>query len=654
MRSVVWGEDFVEFSDDFGTHRADLETGAVDTVERETAAEDTEARPRLVARGFPQTWPSQYEVPSPGGGAFLGLDGHDLKLRLRSGVVRELTRDGTQQRPWELRGASFSHDGRVLFALRSDHRGVGRLPLDDWKSTPAPPTTLPWPGAGGPLPPPSGALFSTSQGGGESVGRIDVDLGGDPYVRVLGFRGDATEVMVATLDRTAQRVRVLAVDAMEGTVRTVLEETTATSFAFPPNFVFRALNAGGGLGFASLADDEHFVWASERSGWRQLYLYRFDGTLVRPLTRGERPVVAFGGADLEGGTFLYTASSDPKRPYDVHVHLGSLDGTADRRLSVTAGQHRIAVSPAGRFYLDTHSTTHRLPMTELRRADGELLAVLSRGGLPDGTHFVPPEHFTAKAADGVTELYGVLLKPANFDPERRYPVIENIYGGAFVTYVPHSFDSGTPWYGDLLFDAGYVEVVIDARGTPGRGRAFQDVAHRRLGQHEIADHAAALRQAAASRPWMDMERVGIFGNSYGGYFAFRALLQAPDTYRAAVAAGLPVMDGDIPAMSTEVYLGRYEEGSEAWRGASNLELVHQLEGELLLVQGTLDTNTPLFGTLRAADALIEAEKHFEMLVVPGANHQMRTGESSRRRYFMERIVRFFDRHLAAETIGGRD
>lgn len=593
------------------------------------------ALPRLVSRGFPATWADEWEVRSPDRSFFASVSDRNLQLRTVEGEVTRLTSDGDRERPWTMRGLSWSPDSRRLFAVKADRRGMRRLHLTDWTDPLREPAYRPWPSVSGKQPAFSGAIFEP--GGGN---RLDVAWGEDPYYRVLGWRKDASEVFVATVSRDVKRIRVVAFDARTGDGRVVLTEESPTFFDFPPNVTHRE-----GVGFHFLDDDAHFVWASQRSGWKHFYLYGVDGKLVRRLTEGDFPVERFGGANMETREYLYTARSDQTRPYDIHVHRGSLDDTEFVVLSETTGQHDIQVAPSGDFYLDTHSTTARLPVTELRRADGSLVRLVAKSSLPPGTTFSPPEHFVAKAADGKTDIHGAIFKPVNFDPRKTYPVIENIYAGAFISYVPHRFDAGTPWYGDYLFEHGFVEVVIDGRGTPGRSKPFQDVVHGNLGRHEIADHAAALRQAARTRPWMDMSRVGIFGNSFGGYFTMRALLQAPDTYHAGFVAGLPVLNDNAVAPATECYLGIYDEESPAWRYASNLRLVGELDGHVRLVKGAMDVNTPLYGTMQMSEALLGAGKHFDMLILPDANHHYRAEKRSYRDYVKRDIVRYFDKRL---------
>lgn len=598
-------------------------------------AQDDPALPRLAIESFPRTWADQLEIQSPDGRAFLGIVEHNVFVRSLTGEPLFATSDGTLTRPWQLRGAAWSPDGRKLVTFRMDTTGLKRLHIVDWNNPYDASETFVQGRSAGPLPTHSGAIFDRETGE-----RLDFELGSEPYIRSLGWRSDSTEVFVAKLSRDAKGLEIVAVDASTGNQRTVLVEESDTFLYFPPNVMYRE-----GVPFHLLRDNEHFVWGSERSGWMQFYLYSLNGDLLGRITEGGYPVVQFGGQTADGRRILYTASGNTVRPYDTQVYSAAVTGGQVRKLSDGPGRHEIQVSPSGEFYLVKHSTTATLPVTELRRQDGALVRVLSKATLPSGVSFMAPEHFTTKAADGTTDIHGVIFKPAGFDSRKPYPVVENIYAGPFVTYVPYRFDSRRPYYGSFLFEAGYVEVVIDGRGTPGRGKAFQDVVYRSLGRHEIADHATALVQAAESRPWMDMCRVGVFGNSYGGYFAVRALLQAPDVYDVAVAAGTPVRDQDDSAAATEAYIGPYRPDSKLWMQASNLPLLHHLNGKLLLIQGTSDVNTPLHGSFKIADGLIQAGKQFDMLVLPNVNHHYHGAGFSRRAYMEQSIVRYFDEHL---------
>jgi dipeptidyl aminopeptidase/acylaminoacyl peptidase len=270
----------------------------------------------------------------------------------------------------------------------------------------------------------------------------------------------------------------------------------------------------------------------------------------------------------------------------------------------------------------------------------------------------PPEEFVAKAADGRTDLHGVLYKPFDFDPAKRYPVIEMLYAGPQRTNIARTFlsfmglspaeEGPTATTVQALAQLGYIGVIVDARGTPQRGKAFQDVVYGNFGRNEIPDHVAALRSAAATRPYMDLNRVGVFGHSFGGYFSARAMLLAPDLYRVGVASGMssPGVDGSNGA-SMEGYLDLVTRNPGAYAYASNLPLVDRLRGELLIIAGTTDANTPFANAMKMVDALVTAGKHFDLVVLPERNHittfSGRTGD-----YWREAVRRHFAEHLPPE------
>ena len=288
------------------------------------------------------------------------------------------------------------------------------------------------------------------------------------------------------------------------------------------------------------------------------------------------------------------------------------------------------------FFVVSHSTPSRPPVTELRRADGSLVRLLSEANVEalDELAWRPPEEFVVKAADGETELHGVLYRPFDFDPEKKYPVIDIIYARHQRSIIPTSFTSN--WWGvpaQALAQLGFITFIVEGRGTSERGEAFHNAIYGKVGRVEIEDHVAALRQLAAERPYMDLDRVGIMGNSYGGYAAIRALLIAPDLYRVGVASAPPIHPGPL-------FLGPPEESEEAYRYASNLNFADRLEGKLLLIHGTADEYYPLSGTLQFIEALIQAKKPYDLMLMPDRGHFNLGGG-----YWRETVRRYFQEHL---------
>ncbi len=318
----------------------------------------------------------------------------------------------------------------------------------------------------------------------------------------------------------------------------------------------------------------------------------------------------------------------------------------------TGGRRRlpegIQFAPSKEFFLDTHSSTSRPPAVELRRADGTLLQTLSRANidaLEEELKWRPPEEFVVRAADGKTDLYGLLFKPYDFDPNKKYPVIEYIYAGPQVNLWPWTFTiDAQPLMARIppaLAQLGFIVFGLDARGTPQRGKELQDVVYGNFGRYEIPDHVAALKQLAEERPYIDLSRVGIYGYSWGGYFTIRALLLAPDVYHVGVAGGAGV---DASAGGHESYLGLPQKNKEGYEYASNLRLARNLKGKLLILHGTSDRNARFSQAMKMVEALIQAGKPYDLLIFPGKNHfNARVGTSGR--YMREAIRRYFQEHL---------
>lgn len=353
--------------------------------------------------------------------------------------------------------------------------------------------------------------------------------------------------------------------------------------------------------------------------------------------------------DEKASWVYFTAHADRQRPYDTHLYRVSLQGEGFMQLTEATGSHgSIHFAPSKEFFLDSHSSLDRAHRVELRRADGTLLQTLAQANIEalKELKWSPPEEFVVKAADGETDLYGVLFKPCDFDPGKKYPVIEYIYAGPQMLVVPRTFMGGDWWLARMpvgaqaLAQLGFVIFIVDGRGTPGRGKEFQDVVYGNFGRHEIPEHVAVLKQLAATRPYMDLSRVGIYGHSWGGYFTIRAMLLAPDVYHVGVAsAGLAEPIGTTPV---EPYLGFLQDNKEAYEYASNLRLAGNLKGKLLLLIGT---SGPLFEqNMKMVEAFIRAGKPYDLNVFPEQGHDFIKNPIARR-YYWETLRRYFQEHL---------
>ena len=428
-----------------------------------------------------------------------------------------------------------------------------------------------------------------------------------------------------------------------GALRTILEETQPTfirGIARTPVNPLTLIDGG-----------KRFIYISERDGWDHMYLYSIDGTLIRRLTSGSFPVIQLIDVDLAGGWVYFTAH-DQAKAYDTHLYRVKLDGTGFQRLTEAEGVHSVSLSPSKAFFLDSHSSLSRPPSVELRTTDGRLVQTMATADLTafNAVGWKPPEEFVVKAADGKTDIYGTLHKPHDFDPAKKYPVVESIYAGPLVPWIQRGFFVGRGRYNQAMAELGFIVITTDGRGSTDRGKAFQDVVYGKFGQHEIPEHVAVLKQVAATRPYMDLNRVGVFGGSFGGYFAIRAMLTAPDVYHVGVAfAPVTALDDNI-AGYMEPYMDLPQNNRSGYEAGSLLPLAGNLRGRLLMVHGTSDIDANFSGTMKMAEAFIRAGRFFDLIVMPEATHGL---YGPHERYFQDAEARYLVEHLITRPARAR-
>jgi dipeptidyl-peptidase-4 len=313
------------------------------------------------------------------------------------------------------------------------------------------------------------------------------------------------------------------------------------------------------------------------------------------------------------------------------------------------GVHAAVLSPTGKAFLDTWSSTTEVPTTVLRTADGTPVREVFRPDTTalDALGLTPPEEFSVKAADGVTDLWGVLFKPRDFDPSASYPVIDYVYGGPQMTIAPHGF----PWTGvtvaaSAMTELGACVVVLDGRGTPGRSKAFHDVVFKSWAGHLADDHAEALIQLAATRPYLDLDHVGVNGHSWGGYSSTRLLADRPDVFTAAVSSA-PGYD-PYSSVLYECYLGLPQElgGRAVYEAANPFTLASAVTGHLMIVCGTSDHAT-WTDAVKMSDALIRAGVDHELVPLPEQYHGY---QLSHDRYYYRKLSGFFAEHLGTRRL----
>jgi dipeptidyl aminopeptidase/acylaminoacyl peptidase len=570
---------------------------------------------------------------SPDGRAVAVGDGG---VTLRDAAGRPtMTRPAAPGRYWELPQQPWSPNSRYLLAWQVDQRGMHTLPLIDYSKVIETSSSVPYAKVGTPLARLS--LFAIDRSSAR-LRRLAIPAD-EGYLFLAGWR-DATRALVLHLSRDGKRLRLFEVDAGGAPARLVLTEERADSFVGDLNFVSDSWQ----FQVTPLADGKRFLWMSERDGYRHAYLYGYDGQLQRRVTQGQFPVlrIAAVAPDLSAA---YAIGASEQAPYDQLLYAARLDGGGMTRLSAQGGVHRISVGPGARYYTDGYSDlAHPRQWAVAPSAGGAGVVYASADASALGAiGYQPPEAVQVLAADGSTVLHGRLYKPADFDPQRRYGVIDVIYGAPFTSLVPNSFN-GTSM-GNLasaLAQMGFVTVVLDARGAPGRGKAFHDAHYGKIGQGEIGEHVSALQQLAATRPYMDLARAGIHGHSWGGYFALRGMLTAPDFFKAGYAGAPGALEEE--AVINEPNLGLRSVNPDGYRRGANEPLAGQLKGALRIMHGSADTNAPLGSTMRMTEAFIKAGKHVELLIMPGQGH---TPEGPEGRYYFDDVSMFFERTLGA-------
>ncbi|MBV9169754.1 MAG: DPP IV N-terminal domain-containing protein, partial [Chloroflexi bacterium] len=449
--------------------------------------------------------------------------------------------------------------------------------------------------------------------------------------------------------RGCQSLALVAVDGATGAARSLLEEYSETGI--DPH-----LTSAGKPNVRTFDNGSRVLWFSQRDGWGHLYVYdATTGELLEQLTSGAWAVADVLHMD-EVGRWVYftavgtTAASDP---YFELLYRVSLDGGEPQLLTPEDATHRITFSPSGDFFIDSYSRVDQPPVTVLRSATGDVLIELERADIEDlvATGWTCPERFCVKARDGSTDIYGVLIRPTSFNGNSQLPVLDDIYAGPQTNRAPASFAGYTSpshqhpshaargfWHAQALAELGFAVVMVDGLGMPFRSKAFRDWSFRNVGDGGIEDHVVALRQLALQHPYLDLERVGIYGHSAGGYASTHAMLRFPEFFKVAVSSAGNHDHRLDKATWIERYMGLPV--GDYYCEQANSTLADNLRGKLLLIHGEMDENVHVASTLQLVDALIKADKDFDLLLLPNRPHAC-TDDL----YFIRRRWDYFVRHL---------
>ncbi len=611
--------------------------------------------------------PPPSSVVSPDGKRAVFIRDHDLWVRdLETGRDAPLTTDGVEDYGYGTNNAgwvrsdrpvvTWSPDSRRIATFRQDERGVGMMylvrtqvgepELEAWR--------YPLPG--------DSVIFR--------IERLVIDVTGPEAPRVVRFDmppdahrsmvtdhvacgsglcdllwyPDGSHVAFVSSSRDHKHAWVRVVDAGSGEVRTLFEETSDTQVGdASANENWRVLPGSGEL-----------IWWSERDDWVHLYLYDLEtGALKNRITTGDGNVVEIVYVDEDDRTLFFTGQGrEPGRdPYFRHLYRIGFDGTDERLLTPEDADHSISMSPTGEAFIDTYSTADTPPVSVLRDTDGTVTTVLEKADISRllATGWNPPTPITMKARDGTTDIYGMMFTPTRMDSTKKYPMVDYIYPGPQSGSVRGRSFSTARGDHQALAELGFVVVAIDGMGTPGRSKAFHDAYYGHMGDNTLPDQVAGIRQLAERYPWIDIDRVGIWGHSGGGFAAAAAMFWYPDFFKVGIAESGNHDNRNYEDDWGERYEGLLVPGANGegdnYADEANQNFAANLKGKLLLAHGGMDSNVPPSNTLLVVEKLIEANKDFDLLIIPDARH----GYGAASSYMMRRRWDYFVRHLMGAT-----
>jgi len=452
---------------------------------------------------------------------------------------------------------------------------------------------------------------------------------------------DGRTLAFVSTDRGHKSATLRVADAATGAVRDVHTETVETQYQSAP-----ALSS---VNWRYLPESNEFVWFSQKSDWGHLYLHDLStGKEKRQLTRGNWNVARVARIDAASRALWFegVGREAGRDPYFVHFYKVGLDGGDVQLLTPEDASHTITASGDGKRFVDVYSTTTSPPIAVLRDADGRQLAELARTDITrlKAAGWVAPEDFTVKARDGKTDLYGLMFKPSRFDANKKYPIITYIYPGPQVGSVGRRGFAPARSDHQALAELGFVVIALDGMGTPLRSKSFQDAWYGDMADNTLPDQVAALKQLAARHAWIDASRAGMWGHSGGGNATATAMFRYPDVYKVGIAES-----GNHDNLSYEDDWGeRYHglmakkaDGSSNYTAQDNAAHAKNLKGKLFLLHGLMDDNVPPQSTLLVVDALVKANKDFDLLLLPHARH----GYGIDGYYVMRRRWDYFVRNL---------
>jgi dipeptidyl aminopeptidase/acylaminoacyl peptidase len=468
----------------------------------------------------------------------------------------------------------------------------------------------------------------------------DVTCGRDGGWDDVKWSKDGKSLAFVSTSRDHRQEWFRIADLQTGKVRTVFDEKVATYYESGNDMV----------NWQYLPETNEAIWFSERDGWGQLYLYDLKtGKLKQQITHGEGNVTQVLHVDPATRTIWFRGVGKEAGvdPYYQQFYKIGFDGKHQTLLTPEKADHTISLSDDGRYFVDAYSTPVTAPVTVLRDAnDGRTLSEVAKADISrlTATGWQPPQPFTVKARDGKTDLYGLMFKPTHFDPNKKYPIVDYVYPGPQTGSVgSRSFSAGRVDH-QALAELGFIVVAIDGMGTPWRSKAFHDAYFERIEDNTLPDQVAGVKELGKRYPWIDLDRVGVWGHSGGGNATAGAMFHYPEFFKVGIAESGNHENRNYEDDWAEKWQGllkKNPDGSTNYDKQANQSFAANLQGHLMLAHGTMDDNVPPYETLLVVDALIKANKDFDLVLIPNVHH----GYAAASTYMMRRRWDYFVRYL---------
>ncbi|MFD1874390.1 S9 family peptidase [Hymenobacter bucti] len=448
-------------------------------------------------------------------------------------------------------------------------------------------------------------------------GSLSDDISSSGTFDDVDWSPDASQLAFVSTSRDHKQESVRVADATTGAVREVFEETVPTQYE----------SGQHAINWRYLPKTKEVIWYSERDNWGQLYLYDAgSGKVKHQITKGNFVVTQLLKVDEAKRQLYFLADGrEPGNPYFTHLYRIGLDGKNLTLLTPEAGNHQVALAPSGRYFVDTYSQPDKPGATVLREADGKLISTLEKTDISrlTATGWKAPTAITVKAQDGQTDLYGLLFTPTTLDPAKKYPIINYIYPGPQGGGVGNWSFSAARNDNQALAELGFVVVVIEGSCNPLRSKSYHDACYGNMAENTLGDQVSGMRQLAQKYPYIDLERAGIWGHSGGGYATAAAMFRYPDFFKVGISESGNHENRNYEDDWAERYIGLLKtnpDGTTNYDNQANATFAKNLKGKLMLAHGLMDDNVPPYNTMLVVEALTKANKSYDLVVFPNAQH----------------------------------